>query len=929
MNLSTQSAALTEYGEDLPSLSESNEELRRVNAMLILGMQVAGLALAEVDYVTDLKHLSAEAARLFGLGVTAMVLPRARLHEMFHPDDLALLMPRIAASLDPAGDGQLCMDYRIVRPDGEVRWLRVREQVVFGGAPSDRKAVRASMALMDITAEKNHAAALLASEERMHLATEATAVGIWEWNIKTHEIHWDAQMFRIYGLMPTSDGQVPYSVWRAAVLDEDLPQQERVLQESISQLGRSSRTFHIHRADDGECRLIQSVETVRADAAGMAEWVVGTNLDITERRQTNDQLRLSEVRYRRLFEAAHDGVLLIDPETRKITDANPFMTTLLGYNRDELIGKELFEIGLIEDETASQAMFEKLRIDHQVRYENLPLESQTGRHQEVEVVANLYDENGHTVIQCNVRDITVRKRSEEALRLTNTAMESVASAIFITSPDGSIQYVNPAFTRLSGYAATEAIGRKPCLISSGEHDEAFYQKLWQTITSGRIWSGQITNRHRDGQPYVCEQSISPVKNTKGQITHFVSVQTDITERLRAEFMVRNSEALFSALIEQAPVGIYIVDAQFRLRQMNPKALPDFEVQPLIGRDFAEIIDELWPAKIGDNIISAFRHTLATGEAYQAPDVSAKRKDTHEEKVYEWSLQRVTLPDGEYGVVCYYNDITERKQEEQIQRRLAVLTASHKRLEREIARRQVVEDALIASQQTAHHLLGESQRLQDEQRRLSHRLLSVEEEERKRISRELHDVIAQALAGINMRLSYLKSSASTGEALHHEIEQTQLLVAQSVDAVHHFARDLRPSMLDFLGLVPALESYLKDFTERTCIPVSIVAGEGIERLGGSERTVLYRIAQEALTNVDRHAKASSVCITLAHRNGSVCMDIQDDGQGFQVEGASSVTKPNRLGMLGMRERVEMIGGTFRVDSAPGKTTTIRVEIPLPS
>src|ERR1051325_4899251 len=106
-------------------------------------------------------------------------------------------------------------------------------------------------------------------------------------------------------------------------------------------------------------------------------------------------LRVSEIRYRRLFETAHDGVLLLNPGTRKITDANPFMTKLLGYTRNQLVGKELFEIGLLKDEVASQEMFQELKRKHKVRYEDLPLESKRGRHQEVEVVANLYQENGH------------------------------------------------------------------------------------------------------------------------------------------------------------------------------------------------------------------------------------------------------------------------------------------------------------------------------------------------------------------------------------------------------------------------------------------------------------------------------------------------------------------------------------------------------
>lgn len=137
--------------------------------------------------------------------------------------------------------------------------------------------------------------------------------------------------------------------------------------------------------------------------------------DVTERRESQSALRASEVRYRRLFEAARDGILILDPENRKITDANPFMTDLLGYRHEELLGKELWEIGLVKDEKANRAVFRELQKNHFVRYEDLPLQSKTGAHHEVEFVSNLYDEGGRKVIQCNIRDITERKRAELAL----------------------------------------------------------------------------------------------------------------------------------------------------------------------------------------------------------------------------------------------------------------------------------------------------------------------------------------------------------------------------------------------------------------------------------------------------------------------------------------------------------------------------------
>jgi len=146
--------------------------------------------------------------------------------------------------------------------------------------------------------------------------------------------------------------------------------------------------------------------------------------DITESREARAAITRSEIRYRRLFEAAQDGIIVLDPFTRKITDSNPFMTRLLGYERAEFVGKELWEIGLLKDEKASQAAFRELQGRGFIRYEDLPLETKTGERREVEFVSNLYDEDGQQVIQCNIRDITARKLTDAALLTANDELRA-------------------------------------------------------------------------------------------------------------------------------------------------------------------------------------------------------------------------------------------------------------------------------------------------------------------------------------------------------------------------------------------------------------------------------------------------------------------------------------------------------------------------
>ena len=274
--------------------------------------------------------------------------------------------------------------------------------------------------------------------------------------------------------------------------------------------------------------------------------------DVTERRQAQSVIRTSEVRYRRLFEAARDGILILDPETRKITDANPFMTELLSYPQEELIGKELWEIGLLKDEAASQAAFRELKKKHFIRYEDLPLETKAGKRHEVEFVSNLYDEGGRKVIQCNIRDITERKRTEGALRASEERFRILFDlgpvAVYSCDADGMIRDFNRR--------AAQLWGRKP---APGDAGERFCGSFKMHLPNGApmpheqcpmadVLNGEIPEardlevhiERPDHSQIAVIVNIVPLKDHRGTITGAINCFYDITERNQAE------EALLSA-----------------------------------------------------------------------------------------------------------------------------------------------------------------------------------------------------------------------------------------------------------------------------------------------------------------------------------------------------------------------------------------------
>jgi signal transduction histidine kinase len=264
----------------------------------------------------------------------------------------------------------------------------------------------------------------------------------------------------------------------------------------------------------------------------------------------------------------------------------------------------------------------------------------------------------------------------------------------------------------------------------------------------------------------------------------------------------------------------------------------------------------------------------------------------------------------------------------LSKRTVELAASNLELSLEITQRKAAEEALKKSERHYAELLEKSNHLQGQLRQLSRQVISTQEEERRQISRDLHDVIAQTLTGINVRLATLKKQAAVNtKGLDRNIASTQRLVEKSVNIVHQFARELRPAVLDDLGLIPALHGSMKNFSARTGIRTHLIAFAGVEQLDTARRTALFRVAQEALTNVARHAKASRVEVNIHKLRGGARMDIKDNGRAFEVERKLHAAGSKRLGLLGMRERIEMVGGTFCVESAPGHGTIVRVEIPF--
>jgi signal transduction histidine kinase len=211
------------------------------------------------------------------------------------------------------------------------------------------------------------------------------------------------------------------------------------------------------------------------------------------------------------------------------------------------------------------------------------------------------------------------------------------------------------------------------------------------------------------------------------------------------------------------------------------------------------------------------------------------------------------------------------------------------------------------------------------------ILNVQEEERKRISRELHDEVGQAVVAINtyLAVSQRESPAQQDALLRTKIADIEKLLLGAMNRLHSFARELRPAVLDDLGLVPALRSYLKEYAERTGLLVHFERSARDAQLTSEQKTVLFRVAQESLNNVARHAQATEAEVSLRFVKSGIQLRVKDNGKGFVVDLARPGGEAKRLGLLGMQERVRLMNGRFLVRSVKGAGTTVVAEIPLRS
>ena len=401
---------------------------------------------------------------------------------------------------------------------------------------------RLLLTVEDLTESERLRTAAEASERRLRELVQSIDAIVWEAEAQTHQFTFVSQRAEQILGYPVGQWLSQADFWEQHLHPLDREQVVGARRQAIAEGRDHSLEYRVLAADGRQVWLHDTIHAV-LDAEGRPIQLRGVAIDSTKGKLAEEALRASEEKYRLLFAGNLAGVLYANLDGT-VLDCNDALVRILGYDsRQELLGRNLsdFFSDPADREQLSKALLQGKAL---ANFEE-PVRRKDGSLIWLLMNACLMEgpRGQPAIVQATLIDITERKAAEAERMLLMTAIEQSAEGIVITDAEGTIRYVNPAFSRVSGYSREEALGKNPRILKSGKQDEAYYRKLWTTILGGEIWQDEITNRRSDGSLYPEQMTITPVRDQRGKITHFIAIKAEVTERKRLEQQLRQAQKM--------------------------------------------------------------------------------------------------------------------------------------------------------------------------------------------------------------------------------------------------------------------------------------------------------------------------------------------------------------------------------------------------
>ena len=612
------------------------------------------------------------------------------------------------------------------------------------------------------------------------------------------------------------------------------------------------------------------------------------------------RLAVSERNLRRLFENASDAIWVHDL-MGNITVANKAAAKMTGYSVEELAKMNV--VAFLPDDG--------LRVASEIRRKLIqkepvkqPYEQRLIRKDGTEAFlmmsTDLVTEEGRpAAFQHIARDVTEKRRSEAALRASERELSEIVEGssvpTFVINSEHKLTHWNKALENLTGVSKREVVGAKKqwmafypeerpvmadLILDNVPEEEIakFYKGKYRKST---ILAGAC--EAEDFFPHFGERgrwlffTAAPLRDNEGRIYGAIETLQDITERKWAEEAVKESESRYRDLFNSASDAIFIHDLKGNIIESNraASALTGYAVNEMARMNIRQFL---------------------------TPESVEVARERQREQV------EGRIPSQRYGLEILRKDGAK-----------AVI---------ETAIRLIIESGHpVAFHNIARDVTAE-RRMQDNLRYYLQQITKAQEEERKRIARELHDETAQDLYALNRELdNFLRGNAGLSAECADFLKGVAGQIKEVLQGVRRFDRDLRPPILDDLGLLSALRWLVDELKGQSGIAADITVSGNERRLSAEAELIVFRIVQEALRNVEKHAEASKLKVKVEFDQGKMKLSISDNGKGFDLgESLAELPRAGKLGLAGMEERVRLLGGTLKIQSKLGKGTTVEIEIP---
>jgi PAS domain S-box-containing protein len=705
---------------------------------------------------------------------------------------------------------------------------------------------------------------------------------------------------------------------------------------------------------DGEIIWVNLTVTAHRSTSGNTEYMISVVEDITERKLAKELKLTSELRYRRLFESAKDGILILDAETGKIVDVNPYLIEMLGYSKEQFIEKAIWDIGFFKDIVANHDNFLELQRKEYVRYENLPLETANGLQINVEFVSNIYLVNNHKVIQCNIRDITERKRAEELVleneekykRLLKTLRmitDNVSDMIWAKDLNNHYIFANKAMCEklLNAENTDEPIGKDDMFFAERERNSRPDNPQWHTF-------GEIC---RDSDPIVIETKKthrfdeygnvknkflfldvikSPLYDEKGELIGTVGAGRDITNEKKIEKELQESEEKFRLITENSADAIFIIDNQGRYVYVNT------ETVNMLGYSKEEMlmftIADISPKNRVEEYQQIFQQLLEKGRFFTEFEL-VKKDGT----IFPTDFNAVVLQNGFVYASC--RDISERKHTEEeltihrnnlkelVQLRTQEWNNANEELQIQIEREKEIE-----------LMLEQSLEKEKELSEMQSRFIST-------TSHEFRTPLTAILSSTELLQRYGKKWSEDKQKDHfNRIIKSVEYLTKLLDDVLTISRtetgkiNFKPETVELFQLISECEKDNKSLlTEKHEFRLNYNLEEKEFQL---DRKLMRFIINNLLSNAIKYSPAGGkIRMTINQDQEQLIIEISDEGIGIPQEEVDKIfdsfyrskntgtIEGTGLGLAIVKRAIDIHNGEIIVSSELNKGTTFNIKIPL--